>query len=327
MSRTLTTSTLRSSADRRVASRGRRQEHAIALRSPDEIARMRLAGAVVAEALAAARAACVAGTTTAKVDAAAMGVIAARNAEPLFLGYPSADGSGPFPACTCISVNDEIVHGIPGSRVLTDGDLVSIDCGVRLDGWCSDSAITVAIGAERGAVAPEHLALIGVAQAMLDKAIELAQPGVLWSDIADAMQDLALDAGHGLVVEYVGHGIGRSLHEAPQVPNCLTRALIEREDFTLRPGMVLAIEPMITLAGPFGPVSVDRDRSARALDADGYPLGIAHRRQADGWTVVTADGSPAVHVEHTVAITRSGAEVLSLPTSLSSRLDRVPLPA
>jgi methionyl aminopeptidase len=317
MSRTLATSTLRSSADRRVASRGRRREQAIALRSPEEIERMRLAGAVVAEALAAARAACTVGATTAAVDAAAMQVITAHRAEPLFLGYPSADGASPFPACTCISVNEEIVHGIPGQRALAAGDLVSIDCGVRLDGWCSDSAITVLVDepASCGAYPEraERLSLIAVAQAMLDKAIELAEPGIAWSEIADAMQDLALDAGHGLVVEYVGHGIGRSLHEAPQVPNCLTRALIEREDFTLRPGMVLAIEPMISLRGPLA--REGRGTTEHAIDADGYPLGIALRRLDDGWTVVTADGSPAVHVEHTVAITRSGADVLSLPTS------------
>ncbi len=286
---------------------------------------MRRAGAVVAEALAAARAACTAGATTAAVDAAAMRVIQGRGADALFLGYPSADGASPFPACTCISVNEEIVHGIPGQRVLAAGDLVSIDCGVRLDGWCSDSAITVLVGDRSASGAPaetaERLGLIAVAQAMLDMAIELAEPGVAWSVIAEAMQDLALDAGHGLVVEYVGHGIGRSLHEAPQVPNCLTRPLIEREDFTLRPGMVLAIEPMISLRGPLA--RDGRGSTEHAFDADGYPLGIAHRRLEDGWTVVTADGSPAVHVEHTVAITRGGADVLSLPTSTN----RVPSPA
>ena len=291
----------RSAASRRSVSRGAgsgRTSSAITLRSPDEIELMRSAGAVVAEALGAARHACVIGATTAAVDAAAMAVIERHQASALFRGYPSADGAAAFPACTCISVNDEIVHGIPGSRVIRDGDLVSIDCGVKLDGWCSDSAITVPVGN----VSAGSRNLLRVAQEMLDTAIRMASPGTAWSEIAEAMQDLVIDAGHGLVVEYVGHGIGKALHEAPQVPNCLTHSLVTREDFTLRPGMVLAIEPMITLHG-----------TDPLLDEDGFPLGIATRRLADGWTVVAADGSPAVHVEHTVAITRRGCEVLSIP--------------
>lgn len=280
---------------------------------------MRAAGAVVAEALDAAREACVIGATTADVDRAAMRVITARGASALFLGYPSADGAPDFPACCCVSVNDEIVHGIPGSRVIRDGDLVSIDCGVKLAGWCSDSAITVPVGT----VSESARSLLAAGEAMLATAIRLAAPGVAWSEIAEAMQEIALDAGHGLVVEYVGHGIGRELHEAPQIPNCLTRPLVEREDFTLRPGMVLAIEPMITLHGPQRPAkarrgarlgTVDASDRSDALDSDGFPLGIATRRLDDGWTVVAADGSPAVHVEHTVAITRRGCEVLSLPS-------------
>lgn len=270
----------------------------IALRSPAEIESLRAAGCVVAEALAAAREACVIGATTADIDAAAMRVIRGRGAEALFLGYPSGDGASAFPACTCISVNEEIVHGIPGSRVVRSGDLVSIDCGVRLDGWCSDSAITVPVGS----VSAEAIGLLSAAEAMLATAIRLAAPGVAWSDVAEAMQEICVDAGHGLVVEYVGHGIGRELHESPQVPNCLTRSLIEHEDFTLRPGMVLAIEPMITLRAV-----------TPSFDQDGMPLGVATRRLADGWTVVAADNSPAVHVEHTVAITRRGCEVLSNP--------------
>lgn len=305
-----------SSASRRAVARGgvSRRGSSIALRSPEEIESMRAAGAVVAEALDAARAACVIGATTASIDAAAMAVIQARGASALFLGYPAADDSPDFPACTCISVNEEIVHGIPGDRVIRDGDLVSIDCGVKLAGWCSDSAITVAVGEVR----PEHRSLLNTAEAMLATAIRMASPGTAWSEIAEAMQELALDAGHGLVVEYVGHGIGRSLHESPQVPNCLTSALVEREDFTLRPGMVLAIEPMITLRGTAASLTAHpgaaRDLSD-CLDNDGYPIGIATRRLDDGWTVVAADGSPAVHVEHTVAITRRGCDVLSKPRS------------
>jgi methionyl aminopeptidase len=301
----------------------------IALRSPEEIEALRAAGAVVAEALVAARTACTPGATTAAVNAAAMNVIRSCGATPLFLGYPSAEGAPAFPACTCISVNEEIVHGIPGGRVIREGDLVSIDCGVKLNGWCSDSAITVPVGN----VSAESHELLAVADAMLATAIRMASPGIAWSEIAEAMQDLALDAGHGLVVEYVGHGIGRSLHESPQVPNCLTRALIEREDFTLRPGMVLAIEPMITLRGNdqvSGSASPNKPRvdSAEAgVDGNGFPrvsaplfpVGVKTRRLDDGWTVVAADGSPAVHVEHTVAITRRGCDVLSAPAGLTPR--------
>jgi methionyl aminopeptidase len=139
---------------------------------------------------------------------------------------------------------------------------------------------------------------------MLATAISMAKPGVRWSEIAEAMQEIAVLGDYGQVVEYVGHGIGRSLHESPQVPNCLGPGLVDassRGDFTLRPGMVLAIEPMLTLVGD-------------GLDDEGFPIGVATRRLADGWTVVAADGSPAVHVEHTVAITRRGCEVLSLPS-------------
>jgi methionyl aminopeptidase len=255
---------------------------------------MRAAGIVVRRALDAASAACVPGATTAAIDRAAREVIVAAGADPLFLGYPSADGGMPFPAVTCISVNEEIVHGIPGERRVAEGDLVSIDCGVRLAGWCGDAAVTVPVGR----VAADRLALVAAAEEMLALAIRMARPGIRWSEIADAMQAVVLERDLGALVEYVGHGIGRSLHEAPQVPNTLSAAFLERGDFTLRPGMVLAVEPMITLRGA-------------GADADGFPIGIETRRLADGWTVVAADGSPAAHVEHTIAITRRGCVILT----------------
>lgn len=255
---------------------------------------MRAAGLVVRRALDAARAACVPGATTAAIDRAALDVIAAAGADALFLGYPSADGGMPFPAATCISVNDEIVHGIPGQRRVTDGDLVSIDCGVRLNGWCGDAAVTVPVGQ----VGADRLALVAAAEEMLAIAIRMARPGIRWSEIAEEMQAVVLERGFGALVEYVGHGIGRSLHEAPQVPNTLSAAFLERGDFTLRPGMVLAVEPMITLRGA-------------GADADGFPIGIETRRLADGWTVAAADRSPAAHVEHTLAVTRRGCVVLT----------------
>lgn len=259
---------------------------------------MLAAGQVVREALDRAAAACVSGATTAEIDAAAARAIRDAGGQPLFLGYPSPDGAMPFPAVTCISVNEEVVHGIPGSRRVADGDLVSIDCGVRLDGWCGDAAITVAVGR----VAPERLALLATAQAMLDHAIASIRPGAAWSEIASGMQAIALAGGHGILTDYVGHGIGRELHEPPQVPNALTEPWTRHGDFTLEPGMALAIEPMITLRG------------GRA-DARGHAIGVAVRRLDDGWTVATADGSPAVHVEHTVAVTASGARILTPVTA------------
>jgi len=158
-----------------------------------------------------------------------------------------------------------------------------------------------------GAVGAEGLALLDAAERMLATAIAMAKPGVRWSVIAEAMQKIAVAANHGCVVEYVGHGIGRSLHESPQVPNWLSRDLLRTGDFTLRAGMVLAIEPMLTLKTVGGAVG-----GVAGVDDDGFPIGVETRRLADGWTVVAADGSPAVHVEHTVAITSRGCEVLSI---------------
>lgn len=281
----------RGSAPRRSAGRA-----SIALRSAAEIEAMRQAGTLVREALDRAASLCRPGVATRDLDAAAHEAIRAAGGEPLFLGYPSADGAQPFPASTCISIDDEVVHGVPGDRRLAEGQLVSIDCGVRLDGWCADAAVTVAVGT----IDHERTELLRTARAMLDEAIRLAAPGRRWSEIAAAMQELPLARGYGFLTQYVGHGIGRRLHEAPEVPNCLSPELLERNDFTLRAGMTLAVEPMITLRG-----APSRDGDRR------YPRGVETRRLGDGWTIVAADGSPAVHVEETIAITRSGCVVLT----------------
>lgn len=282
----------------------------IALRSPEEIERIAAAGAVVRAALDAARAACVVGATTAEIDEAASTVIRACGGTPLFLGYPSPHGGEPFPAVTCISVEDEVVHGVPGRRRVAAGELVSIDCGVSLDGWCADAAVTVFTGPGDAPLADaRRRGLLSSAEAMLALAIREARPGRRWSEIAAAMQAIPVAAGHGVLLEYVGHGIGRDLHESPEVPNCLSANFIAKGDFTLRPGMVLAVEPMLTLRGPAG---------ADPVDDGGFPRGVATRRLDDGWTVVAADGSPAAHVEHTIAITRGGCRVLTrsaLPAS------------
>jgi methionyl aminopeptidase len=257
----------------------------IALRSATEIQAIGRAGAVVGAALNAASVLCEPGVTTAELDAAAAAVLRCAGAVSLFLNYPNRSAEFGFPASTCVSVNEEIVHGIPGERVLRGGDIVTIDCGARLDGWCADAAITVCIGH----TAPVIRELADTAEGVLEAAIAMIRPGVSWSEIAAHMQLIAEDAGFGVVRRYVGHGIGRDMHEAPQVPAFLSDAFARRGDFTLQPGMVLAIEPMLTIGSS----------ETAVLD--------------DGWTVVTADGLPACHVEHTVAVTYRGGQVMTRP--------------
>jgi len=221
-------------------------------------------------------------------------------AEPIFLGYRGGGGSAaslrpPFPASSCISVNEELVHGVPGSRVLRAGDIVSIDVGARLDGWCADSAITVCIGRADDATA----GMVALAEQLLSEAILLIRPGVRWSTIAGAMESIAVDAGFTLAVDFVGHGIGRELHEPPQVPCSLYASFLEGGDFTLRPGMVLAIEPMVVCERP-------------ARNERGELRNPAVTLAGDGWTVIVDSGARSCHVEHTVAVTRDGADVLTL---------------
>ena len=269
----------------------------MAIRSIVEIEAMRAAGRVVHAALEAAARTCAAGATTAMVDAAASAEIARGGARPIFLGYPAESGLGAgvlscFPAATCVSVNEELIHGIPGPGVLVEGDLVSIDCGASIDGWCADAAITVAVrGADAGGAAALDLRrqhLVRTTSALLEMAIAAIRPGRAWSGIAAELQRAADAAGLTVVTDYVGHGIGRHLHESPEVP-CHAIDPLAGRDFTLRPGMTLAIEPMLTLG------------SGRT------------RTRSDGWTVVTADGLPAAHFEHTVAVISDGAEVLTAP--------------
>jgi methionyl aminopeptidase len=274
----------------------------IELRSRTDIAGIARAGAVVAEALAAARIACVPGATTASIDEVVRSVISSHGAEALFLGYASEsarrEGRRPFPAATCISVNEELVHGVPGARIVAEGDIVSIDAGVRLDGWCADAAITVAVGAVR----PEARALVACAEEMLATAVARMRPGVLWSTIAAELEEVAVAAGHAIAVDFVGHGIGRELHEAPQVPCSVYRRFLEAGDFTLRPGMVLAIEPMLVLEQPL-------------RNQVGELVGPKGTLSSDGWTVTVDSGAWSCHVEHTVAVTRDGAVILTATPS------------
>lgn len=256
---------------------------AFTLKSPEQILQIRAAGSVVHRALQAAARSCRPGVTTAEVDRAASEVLLAAGGESLFLDYPSAGGGAAFPANTCISVNNEVVHGIPGRRVLAEGDLVTIDCGVRLNGWCADSALTVPVGRADG----RSLRLVDDANRLLAAAIAMVRPGRRWSEVARVIEAASRRQGYGVVREYVGHGIGRRLHEPPQVPCFLSPGFVRGYDFVLTPGLVLCIEPMLTL----GSAETEVD--------------------ADGWTVRTRDGSCACHVEHTIAVTRFGAEVLT----------------
>jgi len=255
---------------------------AITLKTKGEIDKMRAAGRVVHKVLERCREMCKPGVTTRQIDDEAYRVFTAAGARGLFKNYPTYKAGEGFPANLCISVNEEVVHGIASERVIKDGDIVGIDCGVQLDGWCGDSATTVMVGN----VAAETRRLCEVTQHVLQIAIENIKPGRRWSQVARLMQSYAEENGLSVVRAFVGHGIGQAMHESPQVPNFVSRELL-RNDILLREGLVLAIEPMCNL-GTKDVVTLD-----------------------DGWTVITEDRKPSAHYEHTVAVTRTGAEVLT----------------
>ncbi|NXY97844.1 type I methionyl aminopeptidase [Streptomyces sp. BR123] len=246
-------------------------------RSIDE---MRAAGRVVARALAAVRDAARVGVSLLELDRVARGVLAGAGAASPFLGYRPHFAPVPFPGVICASVNDAIVHGIPDDRRLRDGDLVSIDCGALLGGWAGDAAVSFTVGRPR----PADLRLIETAEAALAAGIAAAVPGNRIGDIAHAVGTVCRAAGYGIPEHFGGHGIGRSMHEDPGVPNEGRPG----RGMKLRPGMVLAIEPMVTAGG-----------------RDDY------RCDGDGWTLRTVDGSRAAHAEHTVAITADGPRILT----------------
>lgn len=252
------------------------------LRSPREIALMRRAGLVVWGAHQVAAGLVRPGVTTGEIDAAVEAYFLSHGAIPLFKGVP---GKVPFPAVCCISVNDEVVHGIPGPRVLRIGDVVSIDTGCSLGGWCGDSAFTHPVGA----VEADVQRLLDCTAGVLRLAIELMAVRSRWSDVASEMAKYVRDHGFAVVENFVGHGIGRSMHEDPQVPNFCTPAFRRNHDFELEPGLVVAVEPMVNMGS----------KKVRAL--------------ADHWTQSTIDGRPSAHFEHTVAITEAGPVVLTSP--------------
>lgn len=241
---------------------------------------MREAGRVVARAISQAAGLLQPGVRTREIDAAIESTFRDFGAESLFKGVR---GKVPYPAVSCISVNEEVIHGIPGDRVLRVGDLVSIDTGCRLAGWCADSAWTFPVGA----VDETKTRLLSLGQNILELAIAEYGRKQRWSEVAALMSYAVRDTGFTLVEEFVGHGIGREMHEDPQVPNYVSGSL-RRDDFRLEAGLVLAIEPMINA----GQKTTETSKK-------------------DHWTVVTTDRQPSVHFEHTVALTREGPIILT----------------
>ena len=248
---------------------------AIVIKTPQEIEKMRLSGRILRQVHQAVEAAVKPGATTMDLERVAEAKIKELGGKPAFKGYND------YPACLCTSVNHEVIHGIPSDKkVLQEGDVVSVDCGVILDGYYSDAAMTYAVGS----ISPATRKLLDVTQASLEQAIQAAQVGATVGDIGAAVQELCEAEGFGVVRDFVGHGIGKSMHEDPQVPNYGKPG----KGTKLKVGMVLAIEPMIN-----------------AGTADVKVL-------KDGWTAVTVDGSMSAHFEHTVAITKDGPKVLTL---------------
>ncbi|WP_216217593.1 type I methionyl aminopeptidase [Amycolatopsis aidingensis] len=254
----------------------------IELKTESELAAMRVAGAVVGEALRAVRAAAGIGVSLRELDEIAAEVLREAGAKSSFLHYHPRSAPAPYPAVLCTSVNDAVVHGIPTDYRLRDGDLLSIDFGAEVDGWNGDAATSFVVGTPD----ERDLDLIAATERGLAAGIAAAVPGARLGDIGHAIGLVGRAAGYGLVADHGGHGIGRAMHEAPHVPNEGRPG----RGMRLRAGMVLAIEPMFTASG-----------------RDDY------RTAADGWTLHTADGSRAAHAEHTVAITADGPRILTVP--------------
>lgn len=248
---------------------------------------MRKAGLVVWEAHQAAARILKVGVTTEELNVAYRDTFARHNATPLFLNYGGSEETPPFPAETCISINEEVVHGIPGPRKVSEGDIVSMDTGCKIDGWCGDAAVTHAIGKIPSRVEK----LLKVTLDNLNLAIDLLSTKTHWSQIAKEMQQHVQDNGFSVVEELTGHGIGQQLHEPPQVPNYWDKDLPKSEDFEIRPGTVIAIEPMVNTG------------VKEVLVCE------------DDWTLVTGDDLPSAHFEHTVAITKDGPVRLTGPPS------------
>lgn len=251
------------------------------LKSRREIELIRRAGLVVWEAHQLMSQLLKPGVTTGELDAAVEEFYKTRGAMPLFKGVDT--GGTPYPSVTCISVNEEVVHGIPGRRRINEGDIVSIDTACRLEGWCADAACTYGVGT----IDTDSKRLLDITEATLKLAIDAMGRCIYWSQVATEMAAFVRDAGFSVVEEFVGHAIGREMWERPQVPNFWTKKH-RPWDFKLRPGLVLAVEPMVNSGA----------RNVLLLD--------------DEWTVVAADRKRCAHFEHTIAITEEGPKVMTL---------------
>ena len=255
----------------------------IILKSAREIELMRDAGRVVHRVLVRMGELARPGVTTAELNVVAEEMIAEAGGTALFKGVRNPQAKFPFPAALCTSVNEQLVHGIPAERVLGDGDILSVDCGVRLAGYCGDSATTIPVGR----VSAETQHLLDVTRSALDLAIDDIRPGRMWSEVARTIQAFVEGERLSVVRDFVGHGIGREMHEEPKVPNYWDKRQ-QANDFELLPRMVLAVEPMVNLG----------------TSAVGYA-------DSECWVVVTRDRKYAAHFEHTIAVADDGADVLT----------------
>jgi methionyl aminopeptidase len=252
----------------------------VELKTARELSLQREAGRVVAEALVAVRERAEVGVSLAELDRVAAKVIEAAGAKPAFLGYHPSWAPTPYPGVMCASINDAVVHGIPDRRRLADGDLLSIDCGAFVGGWCGDAAISFIVGKPR----PGDPELVAATDEALQRGIDAAQAGGHLGDVSHAIGNSARQAGYGLLAHHGGHGVGRAMHEDPFVPNEGRPG----RGYRLRPGLVIALEPMLV--------------------ADGTDDYLTDR---DGWTIRTATGARAAHSEHTIAVTDNGPLILT----------------
>jgi len=252
----------------------------VELKTPGEIAAMAAAGAVVARALAAARAAAAVGVRLVELDAIARDVLGEAGASSPFLGYQPSFADSPYPGVLCLSVNDAVLHGIPSPYRLREGDLLSVDCGATLDGWTGDAAVSFCVGA----ASDSDARLLERTEAALHAGIAAARPGARIGDVSAAIGAVARAAGYGLHTDFGGHGVGRTMHESPSVPNDGRPG----RGLRLEPGLTIAIEPWFLAGG--------RD---------------AYRVDDDGWTLRSTDGSRGAHFEHTIAVTDDGPRILT----------------
>jgi methionyl aminopeptidase len=252
----------------------------IELKTPGEIEAMRAAGGVVADILAAVRAEAGVGVGLDELDDLARSMLAGAGATSPFLGYQPAFAPTPYPGVLCLSVNDAVLHGPPSRYQLRDGDLLSVDCGATLDGWTGDAAVSFCVGT----AGPDDVALLRATERALHDGIALARPGARLGDVSAAIGAVARAAGYGLHTDFGGHGVGRTMHESPSVPNDGRAG----RGLRLRSGLTIAVEPWFLAGG---------------LDA--------YRVDDDGWTLRSTDGSRGAHFEHTIAVTDDGPVILT----------------